>query len=552
MAKQISFSNAARTKIMNGVNQIADTVKVTLGPKGRNVVLDKGYGSPTITNDGVTIAKEIELEDKFENMGAMLLREVASKTQDVSGDGTTTATVLAQAMVREGIRNVAAGASPIGIKRGVDKSSGEVVKAIKSMASKVNTKEEISQVASISANNDEEIGKLIADAMDKVGHNGVITVEEAKALETSMDLVEGMQFDRGYLSPYMATDNERMEAVLENPYILLFDKKIDSMKSLVPILEQIAQDNKPLLIIAEDVEGEALATLVINILRGALKVVAVKAPGFGDDQKEMLEDIAVLTGGRVISEDKGMKLDQTTVSDLGTAKKIKVDKEKTVVIEGQGDKQTLDKRMSTIRSQIDMTDSDFEKEDLQKRLAKLSGGVAVINVGAPTETEMKEKKMRVDDALHATRAAVEEGIVAGGGVTLLRAMSALDLSGYSGDEKVGASILKRALEEPLRQIVRNAGKEDSLIVDKVLSTKENMGYNADTDKFEDLFVAGIIDPVKVTRSAVQNAASIAGMVLTTEVLVADMPDKDGDDKNQGGGMPGGMPMGGMGGMPGMM
>ena len=551
MAKQISFSNAARTKIMEGVNQIADTVKVTLGPKGRNVVLDKGYGSPTITNDGVTIAKEIELEDKFENMGAMLLREVASKTQDVSGDGTTTATVLAQAMVREGIKNVAAGASPIGIKRGVDKSSAEVVKSIKSMAARVNTKEEISQVASISANNDEEIGKLIADAMEKVGHNGVITVEEAKALETSMDVVEGMQFDRGYLSPYMATDNERMEAVLENPYILVFDKKIDSMKSLVPILEQIAQDNKPLLIIAEDVEGEALATLVINILRGALKVVAIKAPGFGDDQKEMLEDIATLTGGRVISEEKGMKLEQTTVSDLGTAKKVKVDKEKTVIIEGQGEKQDIEKRTSLIKSQIQMTESDFEKEDLQKRLAKLSGGVAVINVGAATETEMKEKKMRVDDALHATRAAVEEGVVAGGGVTLIRAMSALDLSKYEGDERVGASILKRALEEPLRQIVKNAGKEDSLIVDKVLSTEENMGYNAENDKFEDLFVAGIIDPVKVTRSAVQNAASIAGMVLTTEALVTDLPDKDDDDKGGHGGM-GGMPMGGMGGMPGMM
>ena len=550
MAKQISFSDDARSKIMSGVNQIANTVKVTLGPKGRNVVLDKGYGSPTITNDGVTIAKEIELEDKFENMGAMLLREVASKTQDVSGDGTTTATVLAQAMIREGIKNVTAGASPIGVKRGVDKSSVEVVKAIKAMASKVNTKEEISQVASISANNDEEIGKLIADAMEKVGHRGVITVEEAKSLETSLDVVEGMQFDRGYLSPYMATDSERMEAVLENPYVLVFDKKIDSMKSLVPVLEQIAQDSKPLLIIAEDVEGEALATLVINILRGALKVVAIKAPGFGDDQKEMLEDIAVLTGARVISEEKGMKLDQTTVSDLGTAKKIKVDKEKTVIIEGQGEKTDIDRRISTIQSQIKMTDSEFEKEDLQKRLAKLSGGVAVINVGAATETEMKEKKMRVDDALHATRAAVEEGVVAGGGVTLIRAMSSLDLSKYSGDEKVGASILKKALEEPLRQIVRNAGKEDSLIVDKVLSTKENMGYNAEADRFEDLFVAGIIDPVKVTRSAVQNAASIAGMVLTTEALVTDLPEKDGDDGPSGG--MGGMPMGGMGGMPGMM
>ncbi len=550
MAKQIIFSNEARKNVMEGINKVADTVKVTLGPKGRNVVLDKGYGSPTITNDGVTIAKEIELENKFENMGAMLVREVASKTQDVSGDGTTTATLLGQAMIREGIRNVTAGASPISIKRGIDKASEEAVKAIKSMAEDVSTREKIAQVAGISSNNDEEIGELIADAMDKVGHNGVITVEEAKALETSLDVVEGMQFDRGYLSPYMVTDNERMEAVLDNPYILMLDKKVSSMKELVPVLEQVAQDNKPLLIIAEDVEGEALATLVINILRGALKVVAVKGPGFGDDQKAMLEDIAVLTGGKVVSEDKGMKTDQVALADLGSAKKVKVDKEKTVIIEGQGNTNDIASRVSMIKNQIASTDSDFEKEDFQKRLAKLSGGVAVINVGAPTETEMKEKKMRVDDALHATRAAVEEGVVSGGGVTLLRALDKLDISKYDGDEQVGAKILKRALEEPLRQIAKNAGKEDSIVLDKVMTEGGNIGYNAKTDKYEDMFKAGVIDPVKVTRSAVQNAASISGMVLTTEALVTDLPGKDDDDDKSGGGMPAGMP--GMGGMPGMM
>jgi chaperonin GroEL len=544
MAKQIAFSNDARQKILSGINQVADTVKVTLGPKGRNVVLDKGFGSPTITNDGVTIAKEIELEDKFENMGAMLIREVASKTQDVSGDGTTTATVLAQAIIREGLKNVTAGANPIAIKRGIDKAAQKVVRSIRSMAEEVKTQEKIAQVATISANNDEEVGKLIANAMSKVGYNGVITVEEAKSLETTLDVVEGMQFDRGYLSPYMATDNERMEAVLENPYILLFDKKISSMKELVPVLERVAQDNKPLLIVAEDVEGEALATLVINVLRGALKVVAVKAPGFGDDQKAMMEDLAILTGGQVISEEKGMKLEQASFTELGSAKRIKVDKDTTVVIEGQGAKADINSRVSQIQSQLKLTDSEFEREDLQKRLAKLAGGVAVINVGAPTETEMKEKKMRVDDALHATRAAVEEGIVAGGGVTLLRAMAELDTSLFEADEAVGAAILKKALEEPSRQIAKNAGKEDSIIVDKIINGKATFGYNAKTDVFEDMFEAGIVDPAKVARSAVQNAASIAGMVLTTEALVSDLPDKE--DKTP---MP---PMGGMGGMPGMM
>ena len=550
MAKQIIFSNNARQRIMGGINQVADTVKVTLGPKGRNVVLDKSYGSPTITNDGVTIAKEIELEDKFENMGAMLIREVASKTQDVSGDGTTTATVLAQAIMREGIKNVTAGANPIAIKRGIDKATKDVVAFIESMSEDVKSREKIAQVATISANNDEEIGKLIADAMQKVGYNGVITVEEAKSLETTLDVVEGMQFDRGYLSPYMATDTERMEAVLENPYILLLSKKVSSMKELVPILEQIAQDSKPLLIIAEDVEGEALATLVINVLRGALKVVAVKAPGFGDDQKEMLEDIAVLTGGKVIAEEKGMKLENATLSDLGTAKRVKVNKEDTVIIEGQGRKESIEKRVALISSQLKMTDSEFERDDLQKRLAKLSGGVAVINVGAPTETEMKEKKMRVDDALHATRAAVEEGVVPGGGVALIRAIDSIGLDRLESEEKIGAVILKKSLEGPLRQIARNAGKEDSIVLEKVRTSSGNLGYNAKTDKFEDMISAGIIDPAKVTRSAVQNAASIAGMILTTEALVTDLPDKK-DDEMPPPGM-GGMPMGGMGGMPGMM
>ena len=551
MAKQIVFSNNARQKILEGINQVADTVKVTLGPKGRNVVLDKGYGSPTITNDGVTIAKEIELEDKFENMGAMLIREVASKTQDVSGDGTTTATVLAQSIIKEGLKNVTAGANPIGIKRGINRAAEAVVKAIKEGAVDVKDKDKIAQVATISANNDEEVGKLIADAMEKVGYNGVITVEEAKALETSLDVVEGMQFDRGYLSPYMATDNERMRAELEDPYILMFDKKISAMKELLPVLEQVAQDNKPLLIIAEDIEGEALATLVLNVLRGALKIVAVKAPGFGDDQKQMLEDISILTGGNVISEEKGMKLENTTMNDLGRAKKVKVDKDNTTIIEGAGSKEKIDKRVSMIQSQMKMTDSDFEKEDFQKRLGKLSGGVAVINVGAPTETEMKEKKMRVDDALHATRAAVEEGVVAGGGVTLLKAASVLSQMPGDHDEKVGAAILKRALEEPLRQIVINAGQEASVIVEKILSeAKDNYGFNARSGLYENLFEAGVIDPAKVARSAVQNAASIAGMVLTTEALVSDLPEKDDKSGSAGGGMPPGG-MGGMG-MPGMM
>lgn len=551
MAKQISFSNDARQSILNGINKVADTVKITLGPKGRNVVLDKGFGSPIITNDGVTIAKEVELEDNFENMGAQLIKEVSSKTQDVSGDGTTTATVLAQAMIKEGIKNVTAGANPIEIKRGMDKAALHVVKAIKENAVDVKLKEKIAQVATISANNDEEVGNLIAKAMEKVGYNGVITVEEAKSLDTTLDVVEGMQFDRGYLSPYMATDSERMESILENAYILLYDKKISSMKELLPSLEMAAQENKPLVIVAEDVEGEALAALVINVLRGALKVVAIKAPGFGDDQKAMLEDISILTGGKVISEEKGMKLEEVVPSDFGQAKKIKIDKDKTVIIEGQGDKSEIHKRVSTIQSQIKLSESDFEKEDLQKRLAKLSGGVAVINVGAATETEMKEKKMRVDDALHATRAAVEEGVVAGGGITLLKLRENIDKTDFKGDLKVGANIVKKALESPLRQIAQNAGKEPSIIVDKVLSSSKNVGYNAKADKIEDMFEAGIIDPAKVVRSALQHATSIAGMVLTTEALVTDLPGKK-DDESPIPPMGGGMPMGGMPGMGPMM
>lgn len=547
MAKQIIYNQDARQAILNGINKVADTVKITLGPKGRNVVLDKGYGSPTITNDGVTIAKEIELEDKFENMGAMLVREVASKTQDISGDGTTTATVLAQAIIREGIKNVTAGANPIEIKRGIDKATKVIVAAIKASAVDVKSHEKIAQVASISANNDNEIGNLIANAMGKVGYNGVITVEEAKSLDTSLDVVEGMQFDRGYLSPYMATDNEKMEANLDDAYILICDKKISSMKELLPTLESITQENRPLVIIAEDVEGEALAALVINVLRGALKVIAVKAPGFGDDQKAMLEDIAILTGGNVISSERGMKLEEATVSDLGRAKKIKIDKEKTVIIEGLGNKSEIDRRSEMIQSQMKLTDSDFEKEDLQKRLAKLSGGVAVIKVGAATETEMKEKKMRVDDALHATRAAVEEGVVAGGGVTLLKSIEALDGIHIEEDQKVGVDILKRALEEPIRQIAKNAGAEDSIVVATVKSGGRNFGFNAKKGKFEDMIEAGIIDPAKVARSALQNAASISGLVLTTEALVTDLPGKDGDVPPMppmGGGMPGmgGMPM----------
>ncbi|MBI5072267.1 chaperonin GroEL [Candidatus Woesearchaeota archaeon] len=545
MAKQIIFNQDARTKLLAGVDKLANTVKVTLGPKGKNVILGKSFGSPTVINDGVTIAKEIDLDDPFENMGAQLVKEVASKTQDVAGDGTTTATVLAQALIREGLKNIAAGANSVDVKKGIEKATAAVVKTIKAKSIEVKTKDKILQVATISANNDEEIGLLIANAMEKVGHNGVITVEEAKSMETTLDVVEGMQFDRGYLSPYMVTDAEKMEATLEEPYILLFNKKISKMKDLVPVLEAVAQEGKPLFIICEDIEGEALATIVLNILRGAIKVLAVKAPGFGDDQKAMLEDLAILTGAQVINEEKGMKLELANISHLGRAKKIKVDKEKTVIVEGMGNKAVLQKRVAQLHVQANATDSEYDKKDILKRVAKLSGGVAVINVGAATETELKEKKSRVDDALHATRAAVEEGVVVGGGITLFRSLPALEgLKLDNDDQKTGVAIVRRALEEPLRQIAVNAGMDAGVIVERLQKTEYNFGYNARTDEICDLFAAGVIDPTKVCRSALQNAASIAGMILTTEALVGDAPDEKKKDA--------GMPMGGMGmGMPGM-
>ncbi|MBN2421955.1 chaperonin GroEL [Candidatus Woesearchaeota archaeon] len=545
-AKQIIFGEEARQALLRGANKLADTVVVTLGPKGRCVALDSGFGSPEIINDGVKIAKEIEFENKFENAGAQLLKEVAEKTQDVAGDGTTTGVLLARAILKEGIKNIAAGASPMEVKHGIDTATKKVVDYLKSISVDVKGKEKITQVATISANNDEVLGKLIANAMEKVGTSGVITVEEAKSLETSLKVVEGMEFDKGFVSPYMVTNAEKMEAVLEDPLILIYDKKISSMKELLPLLEQVAQQSRPFLIIAEDVEGEALATLILNMLRGALKAVAVKAPGFGDDQKEMLEDIAILTGGKVISEDKGMKLENVTIGDLGEAKKVKVDKEKTVIVEGQGDEKKIKSRISVIESQIKLSDSDFDKEDLQKRLAKLSGGVAVINVGAATETEMKEKKSRLDDALHATRAAVEEGVIAGGGVALLRAAKELKDLTLQGDQQIGANIIMKAIEEPVRQIAINSGKEPGVLADKVKKSEQNVGYNAKNDKFEDMFKAGVIDPTKVTRSALQNASSISGLILTTEAIVTDAPEKK-DDK-----MPAMPPMGGMGGMPPMM
>ncbi len=553
MAKQIIYGEKARNSIMSGVNKIADAVKITLGPKGRNVVFGSGFGSPTITNDGVTIAKEIELEDPYENLGAELVKEVATKTQDVAGDGTTTGALLTQAIVKNGLKNIAAGSSPIEIKKGIEKATKEVIKAIKKRSEEIKTKDKIAQVAAISANNDPEIGNLIADAMDKVGHTGVITVEEAKSMDTSMDMVEGMQFDRGYLSPYMVTDTEKMEANVEDAFLLIYPKKLSKMKDLVPLLEKIAESGKSLVIIAEDVEGEALATLVVNIIRGALKVVAIKAPGFGDEQKDMLEDIAALTGGRVISEEKGMKLESVTLDDLGEAKKVKVDKENTTIVEGKGDSKKISDRVRVLESQIKLTDSEFDKEDLQKRLARLSGGVAVINVGAATETEMKEKKARVDDALSATRAAVEEGIVAGGGITLIKAIPVLEDFKLEGDQQIGVNIIKKAIEEPLRQISTNAGKEASIIVDRIMKEpkESNIGYDAKKDKFIDLIKEGIVDPTKVTRSALQNAASIAGMILTSEVAITDIPDKKDELPPMGGGMPPGG-MGGMGGMPGMM
>ncbi|MDI6782928.1 MAG: chaperonin GroEL [bacterium] len=525
-AKQLQYSDEARRSILRGVDKLADAVKVTLGPKGRNVVLDKKFGSPTITKDGVTVAKEIELENPFEDMGAQMVKEVASKTSDVAGDGTTTATILAQVIYREGIKNVTAGANPMALKRGVEKAVDTVVAELKKLSIPTKGKKEIAQVGTISANCDSEIGNLIADAMEKVGKDGVITVEEAKAMETSLEVVEGMQFDRGYISPYFVTDAERMESVLEDVYILINEKKISVMKDLLPILEKIAQRGKPFLIIAEEVEGEALATLVVNKIRGTLACAAVKAPGFGDRRRAMLEDIAILTGGRVISEELGIKLESIKLEDLGRAKRITIDKDNTTIIEGAGKKADIEARISQIRIQIEDTKSDYDREKLQERLAKLAGGVAVINVGAATETEMKEKKARVEDALHAVRAAVEEGIVPGGGVAYLRCLDALDKVRASGDEKIGVQIVKRAMEEPLRQLAANAGQEGSVVVEQVKKESGNSGYNVDTLEYEDLVAAGIIDPTKVARSALQNASSIAALMLTTEALVTDVPEKD--------------------------
>ena len=526
MAKEIRFDQAGRTAILKGINTLANAVRVTLGPKGRNVILEKSFGSPTITKDGVTVAKEIELEDKFENMGAQMVKEVASKTSDIAGDGTTTATVLAQAIYREGVKLVTAGNNPMEIKRGIDKAVAEVVAELKKMSEETKDPKEIAQVGTISANNDETIGKIIAEAMDKVGKEGVITVEEAKGMETTLDIVEGMQFDRGYLSPYFVTDAERMECDLENPYILIHEKKISVMKDLLPILEQIARSGKPFIIIAEDVEGEALATLVVNKLRGTLKCAAVKAPGFGDRRKAMLQDIATLSGGRMIAEDLGIKLDKIKMEDLGQAKRITIDKDNTTIIEGAGKKSDIEARVKQIRAQIEETTSDYDREKLQERLAKIVGGVAVINVGSATETEMKEKKARVEDALHATRAAVEEGIVAGGGVALLRTIPAVEKLKLEGEEQLGAEIIKRALEEPMRWIAQNTGFDGSIVVEKVKNEKGNFGFNAQTEQYEDLVRAGIIDPTKVVRCAIQNAASVASLLVTTEALVAEKPKKE--------------------------
>jgi chaperonin GroEL len=523
--KEIKYSEKAREKMLKGVDTLADAVKVTLGPKGRNVLIAKSWGSPKTTKDGVTVAKEIELEDKFENMGAQMVKEVASKTSDVAGDGTTTATILAQSIYREGTKLVAAGSNPMAIKRGIEKSVDLVVEQLKKISKPTKEKTEIAQVGTVSANNDSTIGEIIAEAMEKVGKEGVITVEEAKSMETTLEIVEGMQFDRGYLSPYFVTDAEKMEVQLEGPYILLHEKKISNMKDLVPILEQIAKMGKPLLIVAEDVEGEALATLVVNKIRGTLIGVAVKAPGFGDRRKAMLEDIAILTGGQVISEDLGVKLENVTLNDLGTAKRISIDKDNTTIVDGGGSRDALEGRVKQIRAQIDETTSDYDREKLQERLAKLIGGVAVINVGAATETEMKEKKDRVEDALNATRAAVEEGIVPGGGVAFIRAMNALEKAEFSGDEQLGVTLVKRALEEPVRQIANNAGFEGSVVVQRVMGGKGNFGFNAEIGDYEDLMKAGIIDPTKVTRFALQNAASVAGLLLTTEAMVAEKPEK---------------------------
>jgi len=545
MAKQLLYSDAARAAILRGVNQLADAVRATLGPKGRNAILDKKFGAPTITKDGVTVAKEIELKNPYENMGAQLVREVASKTSDTAGDGTTTATVLAQAIYREGAKNITAGGNPMEIKRGIDRAVEAVVTELKKISKLCQAKTEISQVGTISANNDKTIGDLIAEAMEKVGKDGVITVEEAKSMTTSLDVVEGMQFDRGYISPYFVTNAERMEAHLEEPFILINEKKISGMKDLLPLLEQVAKMGKPLVIVAEEVEGEALATLVVNKLRGTLNVAAVKAPGFGDRRKAMLEDIAILTGGQVISEELGLKLENVKLTDLGRAKRVTIDKDNTTIVEGHGDPKKIEGRVKQLKTQVQETTSDYDREKLQERLAKIVGGVAVINVGAATETEMKEKKARVEDALHATKAAVEEGIVPGGGVALLRCVPALDqLKGVPAEQMVGVTIVKRALEEPIRQIVGNAGVEGSVVVDKVRQEKNvNYGFDAATEEYVDLIKAGIIDPTKVTRCALQNAASVAGLMLTTEVMITDMPEEKkesagGHGHNHGGGMEG--------------
>ncbi|MGD2037315.1 MAG: chaperonin GroEL [Desulfobacterales bacterium] len=548
-AKLIKYDMKARELMLNGVRTLADAVVVTLGPKGRNVVLDKSWGSPTVTKDGVTVAKEIELDDKFENMGAQMVKEVASKTSDMAGDGTTTATVLARSIYEEGQKLVAAGNNPMAIKRGIDAAVEVAVKELQKLSKTTKDQREIAQVGTISANNDETIGNIIAEAMNKVGKEGVITVEEAKSMETTLEVVEGMQFDRGYLSPYFVTDPEKMVASLEDPYILIHEKKISNMKDLLPVLEQVAKMGKPLMIIAEDVDGEALATLVVNKLRGTLQVAAVKAPGFGDRRKAMLEDIAILTGGQVVSEDLGIKLENLAVSDLGSAKRISIDKDNTTIVDGAGSRSALEGRVKQIRAQIDETTSDYDREKLQERLAKLIGGVAVINVGAATETEMKEKKARVEDALNATRAAVEEGIVPGGGVALVRCLDALSKMKIKADQKLGVKVVMRAIEEPLRQIANNAGLEGSVVIDKVKGAQGSSGYNADTDNYEDLMKAGVIDPTKVVRLALQNAASVASLMLTTQAMVAEKPEEKEPAMPGAGGAPG---MGGMGGMGGMM
>jgi chaperonin GroEL len=542
MAKQMKFGEEARTAILRGVNQLSAAVKATLGPKGRNVMIEKKFGAPTITKDGVTVAKEVELKDPYENMGAQLVREVASKTSDVAGDGTTTATVLAQAILKEGVRNLASGVNPMELKRGIDKAVEVVTEELKNISKPCQTKKEIAQIGTISANNDKAIGDLIAEAMEKVGKDGVITVEEAKSMTTSLDVVEGMQFDRGYISPYFVTDSERMEVSLTDALILINEKKISSMKDLLPVLEAVAKQGRPLLIVAEEVEGEALATLVVNKLRGTLQVAAVKAPGFGDRRKAMLEDIAILTGGQVISEDLGLKLENVKVTDLGRAKRITIDKDNTTIVEGAGDTHKIQGRVKQIKAQVEETTSDYDREKLQERLAKIVGGVAVINVGAVTETEMKEKKARVEDALHATKAAVEEGIVPGGGVALLRCISSLDRVKAVGDEKIGVDIVRRAMEEPIRQIIENAGLEASVVVERVKKEKGSMGFDAQTETYVDLVDSGIIDPTKVTRTALQNAASVAGLMLTTDVMLSEVP----EEKSKMPSMPGGG--GGMGDM----